>query len=384
MKKCYKIYFSILILLLLFVIPKISLAIEYDLQLISGDIIFSKEMLIAGDNVRIYASVRNVGTEDIVGYVSFFQGSELIGNSQPVSVLPSKVDDVFVDFTVPDVYSFNIAAKIQGTEPEDQNSSNNETQTSLLYPEHDFDNDGLVDSQDNDDDNDGLNDSQENDDTCPFRLKADSDNDGYNDSTDQFPCDSNEWQDTDNDGIGNNSDNDDDNDGLSDNQEQAKGTDPLRADTDSDGVNDAQDAYPLDASKSQEEARNIFQPVTNNDNPELEVLGPDSESELFDQGLGEVSGLINNQEVANLDLDDQNVVQVVSGNEDALEINWFLVIVIVIIFSLGILIYIFKDKLFSQRREVIKAKPVKQVKVQPVKPTRAQASNIIDLKNYKK
>ena len=105
---------------------------------------------------------------------------------------------------------------------------------------------------------------------------------------------------------------------------------------------------------------------------------------MFDQGLGEVSGLINNQEVANLDLDDQNVVQVVSGNEDALEINWFLVIVIVIIFSLGILIYIFKDKLFSQRREVIKAKPVKQVKVQPVKPTRAQASNIIDLKNYKK
>ncbi|PIT90662.1 MAG: hypothetical protein COU22_00900, partial [Candidatus Komeilibacteria bacterium CG10_big_fil_rev_8_21_14_0_10_41_13] len=59
----------------------------------------------------------------------------------------------------------------------------------------------------------------------------------------------------------NNADNDDDNDGWSDQQEQSRGTDPLRKDTDGDGVNDPQDYYPLDGSKSvKEEERNIFQP----------------------------------------------------------------------------------------------------------------------------
>ncbi|MBT4334867.1 hypothetical protein HOD65_00210, partial [bacterium] len=193
--------YILIALFLFFVIPLTASAIEYDLQIIPGDIYFSEDILIAGDSVRIYASVRNVGTEDIVGYVSFFQGIELIGNSQPVSVLPSRVDDVFVDFVVPDVASFNVVARVQGTEPVDQNNSNNETQTALLYPEHDFDGDGIVDSQDNDDDNDGLLDTQENQNQCPYILDADSDNDGYNDSTDKFPCDSSEWLDTDNDGL---------------------------------------------------------------------------------------------------------------------------------------------------------------------------------------
>ena len=148
----------------------------------------------------------------MLGYVSFFSGINLIGNSQIVSVLPSLNDDVFVDFIVPES-SFNILAKIQGTDPADQDPSNNETQTTLITPEHDTDADGIVDSQDTDDDNDGLLDNQENEDSCPYRLKADSDNDGVNDGNDAFPCNSAESVDTDADGIGNNADVDDDNDG---------------------------------------------------------------------------------------------------------------------------------------------------------------------------
>ncbi len=70
----------------------------------------------------------------------------------------------------------------------------------------DFDNDGIINSQDLDDDNDGINDED-----------------------DAFPLNPLEWVDTDNDGIGNNTDKDDDNDGVSDRNEIEAGTNPLDA-----------------------------------------------------------------------------------------------------------------------------------------------------------
>ena len=58
---------------------------------------------------------------------------------------------------------------------------------------------------------------------------ADDDNDGVVDSEDAFPLDSNESVDTDGDGVGNNADTDDDGDGYSDSDESSAGTDPLDA-----------------------------------------------------------------------------------------------------------------------------------------------------------
>ena len=55
--------------------------------------------------------------------------------------------------------------------------------------------------------------------------------------------------DNDNDGIGDVLDPDDDNDGLTDAEEAALGTDPLKSDTDGDGVSDKNDAFPLDPNK---------------------------------------------------------------------------------------------------------------------------------------
>lgn len=114
------------------------------------------------------------------------------------------------------------------------------------------DEDTLGDACDLDDDNDGLSDVYElNIGTNP--LKADTDNDGLLDSievtlgtnpliadtdidgvldgADAFPLDPSETIDTDGDGIGNNTDNDDDNDGLSDSVEIAYGSDPLDSDS---------------------------------------------------------------------------------------------------------------------------------------------------------
>lgn len=84
-------------------------------------------------------------------------------------------------------------------------------------------------------------------------IQLDSDFDGYPDEKDQFPNNSSEWIDSDNDQIGNNADLDDDNDGLSDIEETAMGTDSLLADTDGDGFNDNDDEYPLDSTKWEKE-----------------------------------------------------------------------------------------------------------------------------------
>jgi len=70
---------------------------------------------------------------------------------------------------------------------------------------------------------------------------SDIDGDGIENEQDAFPLDINEWLDTDADGIGNNADSDDDNDGISDVDEIANNLNPLDptdadADFDGDGV----------------------------------------------------------------------------------------------------------------------------------------------------
>ncbi len=355
---------------------------DYDLAINHDDITFSEDILISGETVRIYAKVRNVGNLDITGYVSFFRGMELIGNSQAVSVLPGSNDDVFVDFVVPED-SFNVQAKIQGTDPADQNSANDESQTTLIYPDKDTDGDGTVDGLDNDDDNDGLTDSEEQSlGTDP--LKADTDGDGYNDNVDVFPLDPNEWLDTDGDGQGDNADIDDDNDGWSDSQEQSRGTDPLRKDTDGDGVNDPQDYYPLDPSKSvKEEPRNIFQPPEPDPEPETdpEDLDQDNGDDDIDtlqdlqQQLDEIS---NSQETAKK-IDEQpvekfgDVVEMVSkktGSFFSLN-NLFMWMVIAIILVLAAIIFL----IIKQKKSG--AKPIDSMakkKAQVARP--AQALNL--------
>ncbi|MCH2170734.1 hypothetical protein MK489_08105 [Myxococcota bacterium] len=104
-------------------------------------------------------------------------------------------------------------------------------------------------------------------------LRADSDEDGAPDGEDIFPLDVAEWLDSDADGVGDNADADDDDDGLPDvweremgldsldatdsssdrdgdgldaQAELALGTSALHADTDSDGVDDREDRFPLD------------------------------------------------------------------------------------------------------------------------------------------
>jgi hypothetical protein len=103
-----------------------------------------------------------------------------------------------------------------------------------------------------DKDGDGLPDGLERiKGTDPQR--SDTDGDGVGDATDAFPTDPKRSIDTDGDGIEDSEDDDDDNDGLVDAAERNKGSDPLKPDTDGDGMDDLRDAFPVDPGRRLED-----------------------------------------------------------------------------------------------------------------------------------
>lgn len=197
-----------------------------DLSISANSISFSAP-LIAGDRVRLYASVKNEGTKDTSGYVSFFQGSIPIDDSRVVSLRAGGLpDEVYIDFVVPS-QPFNLRAEIRGTDPQDINSANDAILTGLYTPILDDDRDGVENAAD----------------SCPNTANKDQ-------------------LDTDHDGVGDACDTDDDDDGWSDYDEAQHGTDQVLKDTDGDGINDPQDFYPLDSSRS------VFEPPKPKPKPE--------------------------------------------------------------------------------------------------------------------
>lgn len=196
--------------------PAVAAQFDYDLGVYNNTISFSKPTLLAGDNIRVYARIKNEGNLDVSGYASFFQSNQLLGQSQVISVRAGSQDEeVWVDFTVPD-NDFNIRVQVQGTNPADQNPANDTAVSALFTVVKDGDGDGRPDNADN----------------CPTVANADQ-------------------LDTDGDGQGNACDTDDDNDGIPDANEGGLGTSPTNPDSDGDGVNDGQDAFPADPNRTQ-------------------------------------------------------------------------------------------------------------------------------------
>ena len=182
-------YLSLFLLALHFLLPVTVRAETVDLSIAASSIRFSKDVLIVGDDVRIYATIKNMGTVDVTAQVFFYQGNDLIGKSQPVSVVADGGrDDVFVDFTLPDD-SFNIKAEIRGTAPEDQNLSNNEALTPLYRPLKDTDADGILDENDNCPEMKNADQEDLDKDLKGDVCDTDQDGDGVVNDNDEYPTD---------------------------------------------------------------------------------------------------------------------------------------------------------------------------------------------------
>jgi len=278
----------------------------YDLGVTPADVSFSAD-LVSGQQIRIYAAIRNHGTEDVAGYVIFYQGDILIGDSQVISARSGGLaDEVYVDWIVP-TGSFNIRAEIRGQSPEDQNPANDIAVTHLFVPEPDSDGDGDPDITDPDDDNDGVDDDDEIvDGTDP--NDPDSDDDGCIDGEDDFPLNPDECTDSDNDGQGDNQDTDDDNDNVSDIEEKSQGTDPNDPDTDNDGCNDLEDDYPLDPSKCEfdqpkpELYDNNSSAGDNNDNDDIEDENMIDAEGMTEEEIDALLNELDEESELNLDL----------------------------------------------------------------------------------
>jgi methionine-rich copper-binding protein CopC len=123
-------------------------------------------------------------------------------------------------------------------------------------------------------DNDGIGDNQD----------PDRDGDGIHNADDAFPDDKDEWRDSDSDGIGDNSDPDRDGDGVG-NEQDAYPDDPSRSrqesgakDTDSDGYDDSVDIFPLDPTEWQDSDGDG---IGDNSDPDRDGDGVSNEQDAF-------------------------------------------------------------------------------------------------------
>jgi len=257
--------------LLGFFFSSTSLA-KTDLSLTATDIILSKEEPLAGETIRVFARVFNLGDTDVYGFVVFSDNGKEMADPQPISVKANTYDDVFIDWQAP-AGQHDVQARIVAPSLADENTDNDKAVSENYFVDSDTDGDGVGNNKDDDDDNDGLTDGQEIA-LGTDSLNPDSDGDKARDNIDVFPLNPKEWRDSDQDSLGDNQDLDNDNDGLenddeifvygtnplnpdsdndhlSDKEEISLGTSALAADSDKDGVIDSEDKFPLDSAKAQ-------------------------------------------------------------------------------------------------------------------------------------
>ncbi|MDO8425688.1 MAG: hypothetical protein Q7T01_04225 [bacterium] len=258
---------SLLLVCALLLVP---LTLHAEMGFVRSNIWLSRTVLVEGDAVTLYAIVVNSGDQRLEGAAQFRDLSTGVAIGTPLTfgLDPNGTSSVLSAVWVAQRGEHRFQAQIVNAESVDRSGGRTPITSGVLSDTTDIvrvavdaDDDGLTDEQeadagtdpaDADTDNDGLEDGND-----PAPTNPDADGDGDQDGTDPAPTNPEVRTppDTDGDGTPDATDSDDDNDGLYDFDEQRLGTDPLRADTDGDGVRDKQDAFPLDPKKQQAEVQ---------------------------------------------------------------------------------------------------------------------------------
>lgn len=240
---------------------------------VNSNIWASKTNAIVGDKITIYAVLVNDGTEGLEGKVIFLEDVTNLVVSSPIPFTLGKGGTSNVMSTVWTATVGNHRFKAKISEAYSVDSLGRKTAlgsdilsdlSAIITVGIDTDHDGVSNAvevgqgsnpNNPDTDGDGLNDSKD-----PNPIKNDTDGDGDKDGTDPNPTNPNVFTppDHDHDGVPDSKDTDNDNDGLYNWQETKStggiGTNPLKYDTDGDGVGDKQDAFPLDPKRWKKEA----------------------------------------------------------------------------------------------------------------------------------
>lgn len=171
-------------------LPNLSLAAgTFDVAIHSGDIEYSAGGPVVGVQTRIYLRVSDLGDRDVEGTVHFLIDENEIG-AKPFSVRANgSPEEVWMRWTPNDYGNHTIRITVENDQAyPDPNLANNQV-IEEVFVDRDTDKDGVPDQVDLDGDNDGIPNEQEiSARTNPF--KKDTDGDGVNDREDLFPLDS--------------------------------------------------------------------------------------------------------------------------------------------------------------------------------------------------
>ena len=132
--------------------------------------------------------------------------------------------------------------------------------------------------------------------------KPDTDGDSFVDPVDDLPNDPDEWQDTDKDGIGNNSDPDDDNDNVDDEIDAFPLDSTETTDSDDDGVGDNSDLFPQDPEETVDSDGDGV-----GDNGDLFPLDPEETVDTDGDGVGDNGDLFPQDPTETADTDGDGI-----------------------------------------------------------------------------
>lgn len=182
-----KSFFAILLFFIATAVP--AYAVDAPLKnagFLPSNIWYSRSPFFSGDSVRIYTIIFNGSSEDLVGVVEFLDNETLIGKTDFSLASGGRARDVWVDWAAKDGKHI-ITARLSGVQAVGVEGKkrpivleNVETAKNELAVDFDTDKDGIGNNDDLDDDNDTVSDIDEiKNSTDP--LKKDSDGNGVSD-----------------------------------------------------------------------------------------------------------------------------------------------------------------------------------------------------------